>query len=120
MFVATREFDDKQQQSQGARGFSLRLTQYDSEVPFNRYGVMQDWVWWKERIVDQERVPVTAITNKDLTPVKWVFPTFPSQDFKDQLGQHLAQYASGSEDWAKVKDFFVTTWASEKKASKEG
>ena len=61
-----------------------------------------------------------AITNKDLTPVKWVFPTFPSQDFKDQLGQHLAQYASGSEDWAKVKDFFVTTWASEKKASKEG
>lgn len=65
MFVATREFDDKQQQSQVARGFSLRLTQYDSEVPFNRYGVMQDWVWWKERIVDQERVPVTAITNKD-------------------------------------------------------
>ena len=61
-----------------------------------------------------------AINNKDLTPVKWVFPTFPSQDFKDQLGQHLAQYASGSEDWAKVKDFFVTTWASEKKASKEG
>ena len=61
-----------------------------------------------------------ALTNKDLTPVKWVFPTFPSQDFKDQLGQHLAQYASGSEDWAKVKDFFVTTWASEKKASKEG
>ena len=36
------------------------------------------------------------------------------------FGQHLAQYASGSEDWAKVKDFFVTTWASEKKASKEG
>ena len=61
-----------------------------------------------------------AINNKDLTPVKWVFPTFPSQDFKDQLGQHLAQYASGSADWAKVKDFFVTTWASEKKASKEG
>ena len=61
-----------------------------------------------------------AINNKDLTPVKWVFPTFPSQDFKDQLGQHLAQYASGSEDWAKVKDFFVTDWASEKKASKEG
>ena len=60
-----------------------------------------------------------AITNKDLTPVKWVFPTFPSQDFKDQLGQHLAQYASGSADWAKVKDFFVTTWASEKKSAKE-
>ena len=60
-----------------------------------------------------------ALTNKDLTPVKWVFPTFPSQDFKDQLGQHLAQYASGSEDWAKVKDFFVTTWASEKKSAKE-
>ena len=45
---------------------------------------------------------------------------FPSQDFKDQLGQHLAQYASGSSDWAKVKEFFVTTWASEKKSAKEG
>jgi len=61
-----------------------------------------------------------AITNKDLTPVKWVFPTFPSQDFKNQLGQHLAQYATGKEDWAKVKDFFVTDWATEKKEAKEG
>ena len=61
-----------------------------------------------------------AIADKDLTPVKWVFPTFPSQNFKDQLGQHLAQYASGSTDWAKVKDFFVTDWASEKKSAKEG
>ena len=61
-----------------------------------------------------------AINNKDLTPVKWVFPTFPSQDFKNQLGQHLAQYATGKEDWAKVKDFFVSDWATEKKEAKEG
>ncbi|SPT53560.1 maltose ABC transporter periplasmic protein [Actinomyces bovis] len=44
-------------------------------------------------------------------PINWVFQTFPSQDFKDQLGQHLAQYASGKEDWNAVKDHFVTGWA---------
>jgi len=66
---------------------------------------------------DRGKIPATP---KALPPVKWVFPTFPSQDFKDQLGQHLAQYASGSSDWAKVKEFFVTTWASEKKSAKEG
>lgn len=59
---------------------------------------------------------VDYLNNKDLTPINWVFQTFPSQDFKDQLGQHLAQYAAGSEDWSAVKDYFVTEWAAEKKA----
>ncbi|WP_194949380.1 ABC transporter substrate-binding protein [Actinomyces trachealis] len=54
------------------------------------------------------------INKADLYPVNWVFQTFPSQDFKDQLGQHLAQYASGKEDWNAVKDYFVSNWASEK------
>lgn len=59
---------------------------------------------------------VEYLSNKDLYPINWVFQTFPSQDFKDQLGQHLAQYASGAEDWDKVKEYFVTEWAAEKKA----
>lgn len=54
------------------------------------------------------------INNGDLYPVNWVFQTFPSQEFKNQLGQHLAQYASGNEDWNAVKDYFVSGWASEK------
>lgn len=57
---------------------------------------------------------VTFMNNDDLYTINWVFPTFPSQEFKNQLGQHLAQYASGNEDWAAVKDYFVTQWAAEK------
>lgn len=57
---------------------------------------------------------VSFINNSELYPINWVFQTFPSQDFKDQLGQHLAQYAAGSEDWDAVKEYFVTQWAAEK------
>lgn len=57
---------------------------------------------------------VEYMNNEDLYAVNWVFQTFPSQDFKDQLGQHLAQYAAGSEDWSAVKDYFVSEWAAEK------
>ena len=51
------------------------------------------------------------LANKELYPINWVFQTFPSQEFKNQLGSHLAQYASGKEDWTAVKDYFVSGWA---------
>ena len=56
------------------------------------------------------------LANKELYPINWVFQTFPSQEFKNQLGSHLAQYASGQEDWNAVKDYFVSAWKSEKSA----
>ena len=56
------------------------------------------------------------LANQELYPINWVFQTFPSQEFKNQLGSHLAQYASGKEDWSAVKEYFVTTWKSEKSA----
>ena len=31
------------------------------------------------------------LANKELYPINWVFQTFPSQEFKNQLGSHLAQ-----------------------------
>ena len=59
----------------------------------------------------ESSVPFSYLNNDALYPVNWVFQTFPSQDFKDQLGQHLSQYASGKEDWTAVKDYFVSGWA---------
>ena len=56
------------------------------------------------------------LANKELYPINWVFQTFPSQEFKNQLGSHLAQYASGKEDWSAVKEYFVSTWKSEMSA----
>lgn len=57
---------------------------------------------------------VEYMNKSDLYPVTWSFVVFPSQDFKDQLGQHMTQYAIGKEDWSAVKDYFVSQWAAEK------
>ncbi|MCI7551470.1 MAG: ABC transporter substrate-binding protein [Actinomycetaceae bacterium] len=48
--------------------------------------------------------------------VPWVFTTFPSQKFKEDLGQALGQYAAGNMEWDQVKSTFVDGWAAEKGA----
>ncbi|WP_188043440.1 ABC transporter substrate-binding protein [Changpingibacter yushuensis] len=57
---------------------------------------------------------VEYMNNDSLTNINWVFTTFPSQDFKDGLGQQLAQYAAGQVEWSSVKDYFVSEWAAQK------
>lgn len=47
--------------------------------------------------------------------VSWVFTTYPSQAFKDDFAQALAQYASGNMEWDEVVSTFVDSWAAEKK-----
>ena len=48
--------------------------------------------------------------------VNWTYPTFPSEDWKDNLGSFLAAYASDKSDaaWNGVKTAFVDNWAAEK------
>ena len=57
---------------------------------------------------------VSYMSNKDLETIPWVFTTFPSQNFKDDFGQALAQYASGQMKWPEVVKLFKTEWAAEK------
>ena len=45
--------------------------------------------------------------------IPWVFQTFPSQNFKDDVGAALLQYAQGSITWDRVKEIFVKRWAEE-------
>ena len=54
------------------------------------------------------------MTDDNLEPMPWVFTTYPSQKFKEDFGQALAQYASGNIDWDEVESIFVSSWASEK------
>lgn len=56
--------------------------------------------------------------NPDLESVPWDFQTFPSQQFKNDFGQDLAQYASGKTGWDEVVRNFVDNWAAEKAALK--
>lgn len=55
-----------------------------------------------------------AVDNPDLQTINWVFPIFPSQEFKDGLGQQLAQYISSKNSWDNVKKYFVDEWAAAK------
>ncbi len=59
---------------------------------------------------------VEFMNNDDLYTVNWVFTVFPSQDYKNGLGQELAQYAAGQAEWSQVTDYMIDQWAAEKKA----
>lgn len=58
-----------------------------------------------------------AIANKDLTTYPWNFQYFPSQQFKDDFGQDLSQYASGKLKWEDVVKHFKDNWAAEKESN---
>lgn len=47
--------------------------------------------------------------------VAWNFTVFPSQNFKNNFGANLLQYAQGKMTWDDVKTKFVTDWKNESK-----
>lgn len=48
-------------------------------------------------------------TSKSSVP--WNFTSFPGQEFKDGLSNHLYAYATGQEGWEKVDEYVVQKWA---------
>lgn len=50
------------------------------------------------------------------TNISWNFTSFPSQQFKDDFGAALLEYAAGGTDWDSVKILVVDKWAIEKAA----
>ena len=51
--------------------------------------------------------------KENIKNVTWDFVVFPSQNFKDDFGAALLQYAQGTMSWQQVKDTFVTRWQQE-------
>ena len=45
------------------------------------------------------------------TPVTWVFSTMPSEEWKNQVGSAMLEYAQGTGEWDAVKTAFVDGWA---------
>ena len=62
-FVASREYDNDVL-SKAREYNSIKVTNYDSEVPLQRT-MTNNWVWWKERTHKVSRIPVTTMSNKD-------------------------------------------------------
>ena len=58
-----------------------------------------------------------AMTAAGKTPVSWNFPTMPSEQWKNGVGQMLTAYAAEPDDlhWNAVVTAFVDGWASEYK-----
>ena len=56
-----------------------------------------------------------AYTAAGKNPVSWNFPTMPSEEWKNMVGQALTAYAADQTDanWAAVVTAFVDGWASE-------
>lgn len=46
--------------------------------------------------------------------VAWTFAAFPSEEFKNYVGDALLEYLQGSMDWAGVAQVVVDSWASER------
>lgn len=71
---------------------------------------------------DDDEKPVDPLAQEVLrymsdsskVSVSWIFTTFPSEQFKYDLGQDLAQYAAEKIDWNTVADNVVEKWASMK------
>ena len=54
-----------------------------------------------------------AYTAEGKTPVSWNFPTMPSENWKNEVGNTLTAYAAGTGTWDAVVSAFVDGWASE-------
>jgi raffinose/stachyose/melibiose transport system substrate-binding protein len=54
------------------------------------------------------------LNNSNLRSVPWVFTTFPSQNFKNELGAALNAYTVESQPWDYVKEAFIKNWKAEK------
>ena len=63
-----------------------------------------------------------ANTAAGLKPVSWNFPTMPSEEWKNGVGEALTAYAADQtdENWNAVVSAFVDGWASEYAAAHEG
>ncbi|MDV3427118.1 MAG: ABC transporter substrate-binding protein [Bacillota bacterium] len=67
-----------------------------------------------EKPTDPLAKEVLAWMAKGDTNVAWTFASFPSEEFKNQFGDALLQYAQGNKSWNDVVKTVKDTWASEK------
>lgn len=77
-------------------------------TPFNTFGET-------ERPKDPLAKEVLRYMNDDTREnITWDFVIFPSQQFKDDFGDALLEYASGGKTFDQVKEIVVQRWAAEK------
>ena len=57
------------------------------------------------------------MNDTSVKKVNWIYPAFPSQDFKNSVGAALLKYSQGKADWNGVTTTVINSWKSEKAKS---
>jgi raffinose/stachyose/melibiose transport system substrate-binding protein len=111
--------------SQGDQEASLRLLEWLFSSPTGKRNVIEKLGFVSpfsafgptERPADPlAKEMFRYLDNPGLASVSWDFTTFPSQEFKNQLGAALYQYALGNKSWVDLSKETVASWAAERAA----
>ena len=90
------ESDEGRDSLANEMGFVTPFTTFDEYLPSNPLVKAND-----------------EYTKAGKTPVSWNFTTTPSENWKNDLGSALLEYAQGTGEWDAVKTAFVDGWATE-------
>lgn len=86
----------------------------------NEMGFVTPFTTFSDYLPDNPLVKANAeYTKAGKTPVSWNFTTMPSENWKNNVGGALLNYAQGTGTWDDVKTAFVDGWAEEYAAANE-
>jgi raffinose/stachyose/melibiose transport system substrate-binding protein len=92
-----------------AAGKKAAVEKFGFTAPFTTFGA-------NERPTDPLALEMFRyMDDKTVTSVTWNFVSFPSQEFKNNLGASLYQYALGQKTWDALVADTKTSWAAEKR-----
>ena len=80
----------------------------------NEMGFVTPFTTFADYLPDNPLVQANEEYNEvGKTPVSWNFTTMPSENWKNNVGGALLEYAQGTDDWNGVVSAFVDGWATE-------
>ena len=86
----------------------------------NEMGFVTPFTTFSDYLPDNPLVKANAeYTKAGKTPVSWNFTTMPSENWKNNVGGALLNYAQGTGTWDSVQTAFVDGWAEEYAAANE-
>lgn len=86
----------------------------------NEMGFVTPFTTFDEYLPANPLVEANAeYTEAGKIPVSWNFTTMPSENWKNDLGSALLEYAQGTGKWDAVQSAFVDGWAAEYAAANE-
>ncbi len=86
----------------------------------NEMGFVTPFTTFSEYLPENPLVQANEeYTEAGKTPVSWNFTTMPSENWKNDLGSAMLEYAQGPGEWDAVETAFVDGWATEYAAANE-